>query len=101
MLRFETCLWGSGHDAVAGVDEAGMSPLAGPVSAGAAILRPGIRIVGIDDSKNLTPRLAKNLRTRLRKRQRVGVWRSPKLKRSTRSTSIGQASKLCNVRSGG
>ena len=49
MLRFETSLWEGGHDAVAGVDEAGMSPLAGPVSAGAVILRPGTRIIGIDE----------------------------------------------------
>ncbi len=33
ILRFETLLWDQGLDAVAGVDEAGMSPLAGPVSA--------------------------------------------------------------------
>ena len=51
MLRFESSLWESGHHAVAGVDEAGMSPLAGPVSAGAVILKPGTRIIGIDDSK--------------------------------------------------
>jgi ribonuclease HII len=52
MLRFETHLWNMGHNAVAGVDEAGMSPLAGPVSAAAVILKPGTRIVGIDDSKS-------------------------------------------------
>jgi ribonuclease HII len=53
MLRFETLLWDQGHDAVAGVDEAGMSPLAGPVAAAAVILNPGTRITGIDDSKKL------------------------------------------------
>jgi ribonuclease HII len=53
MLRFETQLWEQGHHAVAGVDEAGMSPLAGPVSAAAVILKPGTRITGIDDSKKL------------------------------------------------
>lgn len=53
IFRFETSLWESGLHAVAGVDEAGMSPLAGPVSAGAVILKPGTRIVGIDDSKKL------------------------------------------------
>src|SRR3954447_9434322 len=53
MLRLETSLWQSGHYAVAGVDEAGMSPLAGPVSAAAVILKPGTRISGIDDSKKL------------------------------------------------
>ena len=29
MLRFETLLWQEGQEAIAGVDEAGMSPLAG------------------------------------------------------------------------
>src|ERR1700755_1569961 len=53
MLRFETSLWDSGCHAVSGVDEAGMSPLAGPVSAAAVILKPGTRIIGVDDSKRL------------------------------------------------
>src|ERR1700744_6179010 len=53
MLRFETLLWDQGQHAVAGVDEAGMSPLAGPVSAAAVILKPGTRVTGIDDSKKL------------------------------------------------
>ena len=53
MLRFETSLWETGHHAVAGVDEAGMSPLAGPVAAAAVILKPGTRIIGIDNSKKL------------------------------------------------
>jgi ribonuclease HII len=41
---------------VAGIDEAGMSPLAGPVAAAAVILRPGTRIPGVDDSKKLDAR---------------------------------------------
>jgi ribonuclease HII len=53
MLRFETTLWGSGVTRVAGVDEAGMSPLAGPVAAAAVILAPGTRILEVDDSKRL------------------------------------------------
>ena len=40
----------------AGVDEAGRGPLAGPVSAAAVILDPDRPIVGLDDSKRLTPR---------------------------------------------
>ena len=39
---------------VAGIDEAGRGPLAGPVVAAAVILRPGRRIAGIADSKALT-----------------------------------------------
>jgi ribonuclease HII len=53
MLRFETALWGGGVSRIAGVDEAGMSPLAGPVAAAAVILAPGTRIAEVDDSKQL------------------------------------------------
>ena len=51
---FEWALWDKGILQVAGVDEAGMSPLAGPVSAAAVIFLPGARIPGVDDSKKLT-----------------------------------------------
>lgn len=53
LLRYETSLWTTGVQLVAGVDEAGMSPLAGPVSAAAVIFAPGARIADIDDSKKL------------------------------------------------
>jgi ribonuclease HII len=53
---------------VAGVDEAGRGPLAGPVVAAAVILHPGRRIRGLRDSKVLTcaerERLAPLIRTR-------------------------------------
>lgn len=39
---------------VAGVDEAGRGPLAGPVYAAAVILNPAVRIAGLADSKKLT-----------------------------------------------
>ena len=53
ILRFEQELWSSGVRLVAGVDEAGMSPLAGPVVAAAVILPIGCKISGVDDSKKL------------------------------------------------
>jgi ribonuclease HII len=53
MMQFERALWAAGTTNVAGVDEAGMSPLAGPVAAAAVILPPECRIPGIDDSKKL------------------------------------------------
>jgi len=53
LLRYETALWAKGVLHVAGVDEAGMSPLAGPVAAAAVVFAPGSRIPGIDDSKKL------------------------------------------------
>jgi len=39
---------------LAGTDEAGRGPLAGPVVAAACILKPGVIIEGLDDSKKLT-----------------------------------------------
>ena len=44
-----------GWKRVAGVDEAGRGPLAGPVVAAAVILPPGIEFAGLRDSKCLTP----------------------------------------------
>src|SRR5260370_19933300 len=52
---FEAPLWEQGLTLVAGCDEVGMAPLAGPVIAAAVILRPGARIRGVNDSKQLTP----------------------------------------------
>lgn len=40
---------------LAGVDEAGRGPWAGPVAAAAVILKPGARLAGLNDSKKLTP----------------------------------------------
>lgn len=48
-------LWAEGKFAVAGVDEAGIGPLAGPVVSAAVILPKTFSFRGIDDSKKLTP----------------------------------------------
>lgn len=53
--RFERAAWRSGLARVAGVDEAGRGPLAGPVVAAAVILNPEHHIRGLQDSKLLTP----------------------------------------------
>jgi ribonuclease HII len=53
MLNFERVLWKSGVRAVAGVDEAGTGPLAGPVVAAAVVFPSGIEIPGMNDSKQL------------------------------------------------
>lgn len=53
MLAFEQALWTAGTANVAGVDEAGMSPLAGPVCAAAVVFHPGTRLAHVDDSKKL------------------------------------------------
>ncbi len=46
---------------VAGVDDVGRGPLAGPVMAGAVILKPNARIKGIADSKQLTAKQREEL----------------------------------------
>ena len=53
LLRYEVELWERGVTLVAGVDEAGMAPLAGPVVAAACILPRDYRPRGVDDSKQL------------------------------------------------
>jgi ribonuclease HII len=53
LLRFEIELWDQGMQFVAGVDEAGMAPLAGPVVAAAVILPRHYRLFGLDDSKKI------------------------------------------------
>lgn len=53
---------------IAGVDEAGRGPLAGPVVAAAVILDPGRRIRGLRDSKLLTPPVREQLAVEIRAR---------------------------------
>lgn len=64
----------SGYRSVAGVDEAGRGPLAGPVVAAAVVFPAGIVLPGIDDSKRITERLRRSLCGEIRSRARaVGV----------------------------
>ena len=53
LLEYERGFWGRGRS-VAGVDEAGRGPLAGPVVAAAVILPEGVCVEGADDSKKLS-----------------------------------------------
>ncbi|MFC1889927.1 ribonuclease HII [Thermodesulfobacteriota bacterium] len=57
-----------GFDVVAGIDEAGRGPLAGPVVAAAVILDPGDPIEGLRDSKQLTPKRREALFPEIRAR---------------------------------
>jgi len=61
MRHFELLLWKSGLRDIAGVDEVGVGPLAGPVLAAAVMFPPDTTIRGVDDSKRLDP----NVRTAL------------------------------------
>jgi ribonuclease HII len=54
LYSFERQAAQRGFHHVAGIDEAGRGPLAGPVVAAAVILRPGQKITGVNDSKKLS-----------------------------------------------
>ena len=61
MLTHERRLWSSGRSHIAGVDEVGRGPLAGPVVAAAVILPRDFDVLGIDDSKKLSPKKREEL----------------------------------------
>lgn len=64
----EQALWRRGLRLVAGVDEAGRGPLAGPVVAAAVVFAGPVPLLGLDDSKKLRPaerlRLAEEIKVR-------------------------------------
>lgn len=67
MLHFERLLWKQGVVHIAGVDEVGMGPLAGPVVAAAVIFPPHTEIKSIDDSKALDEETRLRLESEIRK----------------------------------
>ena len=64
--RFERIARQRGWQRIAGLDEAGRGALFGPVFAAAVILNPRRRIVGLDDSKKLSPQRRTVLAKRIR-----------------------------------
>lgn len=61
-LEREQALWDKGYGVVAGLDEVGRGPLAGPVVAAAVVFPPGqLLIEGLNDSKQLTSLLREKL----------------------------------------
>ena len=64
----ERLLWESGCVRVAGVDEVGMGPLAGPVVAAAVVFPPGRAMKGIADSKQMTRLARERMVVRIRER---------------------------------
>jgi ribonuclease HII len=65
LWAFETKARDRGYKIIAGIDEAGRGPLAGPVVSAAVILPAGVDLPGIDDSKKLTPAQRSRLYERL------------------------------------
>jgi ribonuclease HII len=66
LLRYEVELWRQGFDHIAGVDEAGIGPLAGPVVAGAVVLPRDYKLRELNDSKKLDESLRERLAEQIR-----------------------------------
>ncbi|MBJ7395416.1 MAG: ribonuclease HII [Akkermansiaceae bacterium] len=64
-LSLEIALQANGYLRIAGIDEAGRGPLAGPVAAAAVILPINFNCPGLDDSKKISPKLRDRLYERL------------------------------------
>jgi ribonuclease HII len=72
-FQHEQGLWDRGILKVAGIDEAGRGPLAGPVVAAAVVFTTPVRMDGLDDSKKLTARKRESLYEDLTRRSEV-AW---------------------------
>ena len=61
MLRYEEKYWSRGIENVAGIDEVGRGPLAGPVVASAVILPHNVNLPKVTDSKKLSEKKRERL----------------------------------------
>lgn len=61
ILTYERGCWEAGYELVAGIDEVGRGPLAGPVVAAAVILPKECKIEGVNDSKKLSAKKREEL----------------------------------------
>jgi len=67
LFKPEQGLWDQGYSQIAGVDEAGRGPLAGPVVAAAVVLPGFVELPGLRDSKKLTPQARQKLAVKIKK----------------------------------
>jgi ribonuclease HII len=99
--RFERAARKLGWTRIAGLDEAGRGALFGPVVAAAVILNPKRRIVGLDDSKKLTPERRSELAPRIREHalayavaeidaQRIDAWNIYQASRQAMTAALQQ-----------
>lgn len=66
LLKFERSLYDQGFELIAGVDEAGRGPLAGPVVIGTAILPANITLPKLNDSKKLSAKQREEIYAKLK-----------------------------------
>ncbi|MBI5379772.1 MAG: ribonuclease HII [Nitrospirae bacterium] len=102
LLAFEQALWQQGFRRVAGLDEAGRGPLAGPVVAAAVILSPESFLPGLDDSKRLSPQQRDRLEEAIRQEAvafGVGIVEPPVIDRLNilQSTRLAMTEALAQI----
>ena len=101
--RFERTARQLGWTRIAGIDEAGRGALFGPVVAAAVVLNPKRRIVGLDDSKKLTPERRAELATRIQEHalawavaeidaSRIDAWNIYQASRQAMTAALQQLS---------
>ena len=103
--RYERDARQHGWQRIAGLDEAGRGSLFGPVVAAAVILNPRRRLVGLDDSKKLTPERRHQLAPRIREHalawavaeieaSRIDAWNIYQASRQAMTAALNQLSVL-------
>ena len=103
--RFERAARQLGWTRIAGIDEAGRGALFGPVVAAAVVLNPKRRIVGLDDSKKLTPERRAELAPRIHEHalawavaeidaSRIDAWN---IYQASRQAMIAALEQLCII----
>ncbi|EGJ26876.1 ribonuclease HII [Streptococcus porcinus] len=93
MLRYERDVYGQGYHYIAGIDEVGRGPLAGPVVAACVILPKNCKIKGLNDSKKI-PKSKHNILFEQIKNQAVGIGIGIVDNKMIDSVNIYQATKL-------
>ena len=83
--RYEDAARANGHRLIAGTDEVGRGPLAGPVVAAVVVLDGPLYLTGLNDSKQVRPEL------------RIGTRRA----RSRSAASLGRSARRASPRSTG
>jgi len=68
LLKLEESLRAEGYQMIAGVDESGVGTVAGPVVAAAVVFSPGVKILGVDDSKRLDEKTRQDLLVEINQR---------------------------------
>ncbi|MDN6112305.1 MAG: ribonuclease HII, partial [Tetragenococcus halophilus] len=93
MQAFERSCYKQGHHLIAGIDEVGRGPLAGPVVAAAVILPEGSEILGLNDSKQLSEKKRLDLDNKI-KEQATAIGIGEISAEQIDQVNIYQASKM-------